>query len=223
MIAEEQVRAKVAVRSRQSIKIIIRSQTPEQHERLYRAQPEIQDHTTLIETLFQPLIDANKTRNRITLSQIGYSYGCLATSLSSPILRHHTSGQEIRGRRILISYPLGVLFAITLFHSTYFLGGLEERVRMESSVCDDTGGEEERGAVDSSIVEEAVENKGNDLLIIYGDKDQFTSVGKMREWSNRLEEVGSRTVKTVEIEGDHFWREDVGREELMTALFDWLE
>lgn len=121
-----------------------------------------------------------------------------------------------------MSYPLSVLFAITLFRSAYFVNGLEERVKLEQSIQDDTRGTGEGGTVCSTAGEET-KNKGNDLLIIYGDQDQFTAVEKLRDWSNRLEEIGRDTVRTVEIAGDHFWREEKGRGELFTALFDWLE
>ena len=122
---------------------------------------------------------------------------------------------------MLISYPLGVLFAITLFRSNYFLDGLEERLRTARDSL------QVQGQAGSTVVpsENDLEGKkGSDLLLIYGDRDQFTAVEKLRGWSSRLEVVGGERVTTREITGaDHFWREESGRNGLITALFDWLE
>ncbi|KAL2836582.1 Alpha/Beta hydrolase protein [Aspergillus pseudoustus] len=60
-------------------------------------------------------------------------------------------------------------------------------------------------------------------LAIYGDKDTFTSVSKLRRWSDELERVPQSRFTWTEIEGaGHFWREDGVELEARHALRQWL-
>ncbi|GAA5936983.1 Mim2p [Sporobolomyces koalae] len=81
-------------------------------------------------------------------------------------------------RYLLLSYPLSVLWALTSFRSTSFARALETRATDRNKIC-----------------------------VVFGDKDQFSSVLKLRKWSNHLVQfAGDNTVTVVEVEGaDHFW------------------
>ncbi|KAL4796816.1 Alpha/Beta hydrolase protein [Aspergillus venezuelensis] len=60
-------------------------------------------------------------------------------------------------------------------------------------------------------------------IAIYGDEDTFTSVSKLRKWSDELSGVSGGLFQATEIEGaGHFWREDGVEEEARRALRLWL-
>ncbi|KAL3466039.1 Alpha/Beta hydrolase protein [Aspergillus heterothallicus] len=60
-------------------------------------------------------------------------------------------------------------------------------------------------------------------LSIYGDEDTFTSVSKLRRWSDELKRTPQSGFTSTEIEGaGHFWREDGVELEARHALRQWL-
>ncbi|KAL4782470.1 Alpha/Beta hydrolase protein [Aspergillus varians] len=60
-------------------------------------------------------------------------------------------------------------------------------------------------------------------LAIYGDKDTFSSINKLRKWSGELRGVPQSRFESTEIEGaGHFWREDGVEQEVRQALRRWL-
>lgn len=98
----------------------------------------------------------------------GYSYGSLAASLhpvrppslfSPSNLAHnpHVS-PNLRIRHILLSYPVGVLWFLSFFHTRTY----EEKLR------------------------ELVTSPGADVLVLFGEKDQFTKKEKYRAWMETL-------------------------------------
>jgi len=93
---------------------------------------------------------------------------------------------------ILISYPLGVRGWLTLFKSRY-----EETVK------------------------ELLRNPAANVLVVFGDCDEFTSVATYRTWTGMLEEVATGKLKCVEIGGTHFWRDSDG-DELVEIVAKWL-
>ncbi|GAA6030090.1 hypothetical protein JCM8097_009250 [Rhodosporidiobolus ruineniae] len=109
-----------------------------------------------------------------------------------------SSDPLIRTSYLLLSYPLSVLWALCFFRSSPFTSALDTLVR--------------RGE--------------NRVLAIYGDKDQFSGVEKLRAWSARLEKEagdGGR-FKVLEIEGaDHFWREKEKKRAMLASVEAWLE
>ena len=123
----------------------------------------------------------------------GYSYGTLAAASCPPPASHPT----LRTRHLLVSYPLSVLWALTLFNSSTSQRALLDLVRSPTA----------------------------DVLAVFGDSDQFSGVGPLRKWSGALEREGAlaRSFRGVEVVGaDHFWRaEDLG--EVMQVVRDWLK
>lgn len=106
--------------------------------------------------------------------------GYSAGSFSASVCPPPTSNESliIRTRVILLSYPLSVRFALTAFHYSTF----ETRLRIILAA-------------------------GTEMLIIWGDSDQFTGSNKYRNWVLELGGVTGREIDHLEIEQtDHFWR-----------------
>ncbi|KAL4864593.1 hypothetical protein BDV12DRAFT_175898 [Aspergillus spectabilis] len=60
-------------------------------------------------------------------------------------------------------------------------------------------------------------------LAIYGDEDTFTSVSKLRKWSDELSNVPPSQFVSTEVEGaGHFWREASAEQEARHSLRLWL-
>ncbi|KAF4597357.1 hypothetical protein EYR40_007809 [Pleurotus pulmonarius] len=81
---------------------------------------------------------------------------------------------------ILLSYPLGARMFLTLFNSGTY----------------------------ASKLKELVDNPASNVLIIFGDQDEFTGVSNYDEWAKSLSsETRTGALKVVKVEGgSHFWR-----------------
>lgn len=66
----------------------------------------------------------------------------------------------------------------------------------------------------SAKLRELVQKTDSHVLVVFGDRDEFTSVEKYREWQKGLEEVSSsERLRVVEVEGaSHFWRGPSGQQ-----------
>lgn len=92
----------------------------------------------------------------------GYSAGSLPPILCRP----PSNLSSIRTRRLLVSYPLSVLWALTLFRSSTFTLGLEELMKDSSEV-----------------------------MLVYGTNDNFTGAGKYRSWLEGLHQLAGNQRK----------------------------
>lgn len=62
----------------------------------------------------------------------------------------------------------------------------------------------------------------HDSLVVYGDRDGFSSAKRIREWSVQMEKAPASRFASVEIEGaGHFWIENGAEESLKAALGQW--
>lgn len=69
-----------------------------------------------------------------------------------------------------------------------------------------------------SQLEKLVQDGDSNVLVIYGDEDEFTSISKYRRWSGEL----ATGVEKFEIAGGtHFWRGRAG-DEMQQAVIGWL-
>ncbi|KAL5525994.1 hypothetical protein ACEPAG_7332 [Sanghuangporus baumii] len=115
---------------------------------------------------------------------------------------------EIKTSHILLSYPLGPRAWLTLFRSKFY---------------------------DEALNTLARDPKAH-ILIIYGDRDDFTRVESYREWSDKLEILGKEglnddrnasagRVSVSSIEGgSHFWAQDRNTaEEMLNVVQRWLD
>lgn len=76
---------------------------------------------------------------------------------------------------ILLSYPLGPRSWLTLFHSSSY----------------------------SKALEALVQHPDSNVLLVFGDQDEFTSQSKYMTWASGLK----GNVKIAEVKGaSHFWR-----------------
>ncbi|KAG5716786.1 hypothetical protein E4T56_gene7911 [Termitomyces sp. T112] len=116
-------------------------------------------------------------------------------SYGSLIASLHPIIPSIKTAHILISYPLGPRGWLTLFHTGTY----------------------------SAKLRELVHNPDSHVLVIFGDRDEFTSVEKYREWQKSLEEVSaSERLRVVEVAAaSHFWEGLFGWE-LRTEIGSWL-
>lgn len=72
-----------------------------------------------------------------------------------------------------------------------------------------------------SQLEKLVQDDNSNVLVIYGDEDEFTSISKYRRWSGELESR-ARDVEKFEIAGGtHFWRGQAG-DEMQQSVIGWL-
>ena len=84
------------------------------------------------------------------------------------------SSVQVKTYHLLISYPLGPRPWLTLFNSSSYTRALDE----------------------------LLQHTGSNVLLIHGDKDEFTSHAKYQEWASDMR----GNVEIVEIEnGSHFW------------------
>lgn len=74
------------------------------------------------------------------------------------------------------------------------------------------------GGTYQSQLEKLVAERESNVLVIYGNEDEFTSISKYRAWSEKLE----RGATIVEIaNGTHFWRGKAG-DEMQQTVIGWL-
>lgn len=100
----------------------------------------------------------------------------------------------VKTAHVLLSYPLGPRGWLTMFHSNSYTTKLVELVHDENS----------------------------NVLVIFGDEDEFTSVSKYRIWGEQLQGDTNGRLELVEITGGtHFWRGEAG-EQLESVVQGWL-
>ncbi|KAF8071755.1 Alpha/Beta hydrolase protein [Lyophyllum atratum] len=116
-------------------------------------------------------------------------------SHGSLIASLHPVIPTIKTSHILISYPLGPRGWLTLFNTSTYSAKLKELIR----------------------------NVDSNVLIVYGDQDEFTVVSKYKDWRENLEEEsGGGRLRVVEIPGgSHFWRGRSGQQ-LNEQIRGWL-
>ncbi|KAH8915875.1 hypothetical protein BT69DRAFT_1356190 [Atractiella rhizophila] len=165
------------------------------------------DYQTLIDGYVIPklseAITKDPTAPKAELLLCGYSAGSLYSTYAFPSSSSTASIKiPLHIAHLLISYPLSVLWALTAFHASTFQSKLKDLVTRAKSK---EGGETYK------------------LMIIYGDRDEFTGVDKYRKWVEELEMKKDGRVKVVEVEdADHFWRGESG-DRLESAIETWLE
>ncbi|KAF9058292.1 Alpha/Beta hydrolase protein, partial [Rhodocollybia butyracea] len=103
--------------------------------------------------------DSTSTAEISNVTIIGYSHGSLIASLF-PLLQLQTYPQ-MKTSHILISYPLGPRSFLTLFNSSRYTAKLHDLIRTPNS----------------------------NLLVVYGDQDEFTSANKYENWKMELSDL----------------------------------
>ncbi|KAI6037677.1 Alpha/Beta hydrolase protein [Pisolithus marmoratus] len=118
-------------------------------------------------------------------------------SHGSLIATLHPTLISVKTSYVLLSYPLSPRGLLTLFHSGVYSTALD------SLLC------QSRASV----------------LVIYGERDNFTSRTKYDVWTRSLRKAseGKAKLEVVSVaEADHFWRSGSARTTLKQTLEDWL-
>lgn len=99
---------------------------------------------------------------------------------------------SVKTSHVLISYPLGPRSWLTLFKSSSYDAALKGLIKQDNS----------------------------NVLIVYGDQDEFTSLNKYQAWSSEL--IGGGNVEVREIHnGSHFWRGKSAMD-LIAVMKEWM-
>lgn len=199
------------------------------------SQPERDDMTALLKLVMYPLVPAYSC-STIDLVLVGYSAGSIAASCATVPPYHSVSASPgshalppplTRLRRLLVSYPLGVLWALTALRPNTFTRGLEDVVKNAHSPISSSSKDQAQEVVTST----------DSVLSIWSTQDQFTSQARYHAWSERLRgelatpdgaqsEAGRERWKGVEVDGDgagHFWRSRHAKAQLLHAVRSWVE
>jgi len=123
----------------------------------------------------------------------GYSHGSMiASRYPLDALKNHPTPVEIR--HVLISYPLAYRGVLTLFSSSTYQTALSNLTRDPNSR----------------------------VLILYGDRDDFTGISKYTPWSEELRENAKGELKVeLVLGGTHFWQ-GKHRRALVAHVAQWL-
>lgn len=193
------------------------------------SQPERDDLTALLKLVLYPLVRPS-SEPEIDVLLVGYSAGSLAASCASvpAFVSHDTPNSgpdawrksvQIRVRRVLVSYPVGVLWALTALRPSPFTQGLErvfDTAAMTAHPDDHDGVPTDK------------------TLAIWSTQDQFSSRERYQAWSARLQDVATRQsvdgkgsswqgVEVDEPGADHFWRSRQAKQQMLQVLKTWLE
>ena len=126
----------------------------------------------------------------------GYSHGSLITSLFS--LPEDPRFQNLRVSHILLSYPLGPRSWLTAFRGNHYASGLTKLLK----------GTQSR------------------VLVIFGDRDEFTGHESYDTWSKSLRHDAGDMEGRLEIVcaqgANHFWSEPESRELMLCTIRDWI-
>jgi len=97
---------------------------------------------------------------------------------------------SVKTSHLLLSYPLGHRSWLTLFNSSTYTKALDD----------------------------VLQHPESNVLVIFGDKDEFTSQSSYRKWTSELK--GNVEIAEV-VDGSHFWH---GRsaQELVKLVRKWL-
>lgn len=139
----------------------------------------------------------------------GYSFGSVMAgqAISPPV----QTGSQVELRYILISPPISTVvgFLLTPFRSGGLAAALKRIVSEKNPAVPDPG--------DASR---------SQVLIVYGGRDNFTSLATYRQWISGILaacESGVNKIMTKEIsEADHFWSNPRCKLEMLEAISTWL-
>jgi uncharacterized protein len=105
----------------------------------------------------------------------------------------HPVLSEVPTSHVLLSYPLGPRGWLTLFNSRDYSNRLKSLIKQD----------------------------GSNVLVIYGDVDEFTGITSYKSWGQELKALNGH-LQISEIQGaSHFWRGGAGQA-LQEELHRWL-
>lgn len=144
---------------------------------------EAEDYSRVLLQVLVPLVRPPSQLDSGVLSPIqlilaGYSFGALQAIATSPPF---ITGLQFFTRYLLVSYPLSVVWALTLGNYARCLQDLKRVIA-----------------------------NNHPILATYGDSDQFTSLSKYSVWADELAGHGG-AFRGLKVDGaDHFWGTQMG-------------
>lgn len=150
---------------------------------LDRGVIEAEDYSRVLLQVLVPLVRPPSQLDSGVLSPIqlilaGYSFGALQAIATSPPF---ITGLQFFTRYLLVSYPLSVVWALTLGNYARCLQDLKRVIA-----------------------------NNHPILATYGDSDQFTSLSKYSVWADELAGHGG-AFRGLKVDGaDHFWGTQMG-------------
>lgn len=124
-----------------------------------------------------------------TVHVAGYSAGSIQASSVRPTLAGRWSDANVS--YLLLSYPLGVRWALTCLHTSFFAHALDELVARTSDHVS--------------------------VHVIYCTRDQFTSAERYRAWESHLRTLCPHCVVDA-VDTDHMWSSPRARAVLVELL-----
>lgn len=110
---------------------------------------------------------------------------------------HPVLNPKVKTSHIVLSYPISPRGLLTMFHTGMYSSALHDTLR----------------------------NPDARLLLIYGDKDEFTSKSKYDEWVDTLMRIDGLKAKfdvVPVMDANHFWQSDGARTALQQAVDSWI-
>ncbi|KIP10516.1 hypothetical protein PHLGIDRAFT_65555 [Phlebiopsis gigantea 11061_1 CR5-6] len=128
---------------------------------------------------------------------MGYSHGSLIASLYP--LRVLPEDSHINLSHVLLSYPLGPRSWLTAFRGKHY----------------------------TTTLNGLLHDLRSNILVVYGDRDEFTSVENYDAWAEALRRETSAgeagTLQIAKVGGaNHFWNDQTARETLLRTIRDWV-
>ncbi|KOS15601.1 hypothetical protein Malapachy_2620 [Malassezia pachydermatis] len=164
-------------------------------------QPEAFDMRLVVQQAMEQT-PAFTSTSRPLLYIVGYSAGSLQASTVRPMKTGRWADAYVQ--YVLLSYPLGVRWALTSFHTLKFNAALEELIRLDKS------------------------SSSTSVCVIYTTRDQFTSqevrtfsiVLTLQSYATWIEHLRTLSPHLVvhRVEGDHYWREPSMQRTLIETL-----
>ncbi|EPQ32233.1 uncharacterized protein PFL1_00430 [Pseudozyma flocculosa PF-1] len=160
-----------------------------------------------------------RAEREVDVVVVGYSAGGLYASKLDldQALRGYERRCEVRLRLVLVSYPLDVVWALSIFRTASYTAGLEKLLILDPATASESS---------ESTATETVAPHPASLLALYGDQDQFTKVSSYDAWVERLKCLaqGQERVTAVKFQGaDHFWRSKELLDQLADTVERWLQ
>ena len=190
----------------------------------------------------------NSTEAQLVIA--GYSAGGLyASTVKVPLSIYDL--KQFRGakqpRYILLSFPAGVTWALSFFTSRTYTDALKKLLTSRTVLGASSVTAEDEGVAKaaSRAAESTPSNDGasepvaSHVLVLYGDRDQFTGLASYETWTKECSSIapspfkpgndGSRahkgsTFHHVLIENaDHFYRSSNALDALDRSIFEWYD
>ncbi|KAN0066045.1 hypothetical protein ACQY0O_000138 [Thecaphora frezii] len=157
---------------------------------------------------FSPQSDHNGKVLKLVV--VGYSAGGLYASKLDLDAALAGCDARVRFGLVLVSYPLDVMWVLSVFQSAGYTAALARLVQGSPTSSGNT------------------RVRRRSILALFGDQDQFTRIGSYQTWADKLKQAAAAAdgaqFEAVRFDGaDHFWRSRETLDSVLSAVADWIE